>query len=615
MRRIASGVTDQFVYFGAGQIGLSSFTVYRSRNGAAAVAMTTPTINETDSTNMPGVYELLLDEDTTIDAGNVTEQMAFYISAIGMTPQMLEIELAEIPNRTALDNLELQYDTTGLSGDTFPATQSQLAGIANVGSAVHRPALSYTLTTGTQSANTYTATEALDGTRHEHTDSAGAMELYYEFNVGAGIPSSCQVTGYVTGGNDDLDVYGYDWVAAAWVQIGNIQGGGATNNAVNSFDMFINMVGSGANLGVVRVRFYKAAGLTTATLAVDQIFVAYSQSALSVLDRIYFDSSASNTNTVPGTDGVPGNPVSTEAAVNTLLASTNLRQVEVALESSITFATDHTNELWTGSHWTLIMGSRDIGGSHFIGADVSGTGIGSVNIDFRACDIGTATIHPFHMVDCGYSGTLTLGAAGTYVISSSHSAIAGASTPVIDTGAAIANVNLAMAGYFNGAEIRNLNAAGTDLFSISGIGQIIYDASSSGSVEQRGDWKVTNTGGVTIVTDDNTANLAAVLADTDELQSDDVPGLIAALNDVSSANVQTAVDAALDTAIAELGVGAPTATPTLRTGLMLLYMATVNKRDTTGSSDEIHNAAGTVITDAVVSDNGTVFSKAKYIAP
>jgi hypothetical protein len=93
MLRIASGTTDQYVYFNAGEIGLSSFTVYRSRNGAAAAVMTTPTINETDSTNMPGVYELLLDEDMTIGAGNITEAMVFRITHAGMEPQYIEIEL------------------------------------------------------------------------------------------------------------------------------------------------------------------------------------------------------------------------------------------------------------------------------------------------------------------------------------------------------------------------------------------------------------------------------------------------------------------------------------------------------------------------------------------
>lgn len=99
--RIASGTTDQYIYFIAvdatdfvtRETGLSSFTVYLSRDGGAAAAMTTPTINETDATNMPGVYELLLDEDTTIAAGNETEELVLHITHAGMAPVTRAIEL------------------------------------------------------------------------------------------------------------------------------------------------------------------------------------------------------------------------------------------------------------------------------------------------------------------------------------------------------------------------------------------------------------------------------------------------------------------------------------------------------------------------------------------
>ncbi len=99
--KILSGVTDQYIYFVAvdatdlqtRETGLSSFTVYRSRNGAAAAVMTTPTINETDVTNMPGVYELLLDEDTTIASGNDTEEIVFHITQAAMSPVTRTIEL------------------------------------------------------------------------------------------------------------------------------------------------------------------------------------------------------------------------------------------------------------------------------------------------------------------------------------------------------------------------------------------------------------------------------------------------------------------------------------------------------------------------------------------
>ena len=112
--RIASGTTDQYVYFvgllaGERVTGLATWTVYRSRNGAAAAAMTTPTINETDVTNMPGVYELLLDEDMTIGAGNETEAMAFHITEADMDPVTIQIELYR-PKITAGNTLTVESD-------------------------------------------------------------------------------------------------------------------------------------------------------------------------------------------------------------------------------------------------------------------------------------------------------------------------------------------------------------------------------------------------------------------------------------------------------------------------------------------------------------------------
>lgn len=98
--RIPSGVTDQYIYFVAvdstdlktRETGLSGFTVYRSRNNGAATAMT-PTVAEIDVTNMPGVYTLLLDEDTTIDAGDDSQEMVFHITATGMAPVTRTVEI------------------------------------------------------------------------------------------------------------------------------------------------------------------------------------------------------------------------------------------------------------------------------------------------------------------------------------------------------------------------------------------------------------------------------------------------------------------------------------------------------------------------------------------
>lgn len=92
---------------------------------------------------------------------------------------------------------------------------------------------------------------------------------------------------------------------------------------------------------------------------------------------------------------------------------------------------------------------------------------------------------------------------------------------------------------------------------------------------------------------------------------------IAALNDISTAEVLTQVNAAIDTAISELGVAAPTATPTLRTGMMLMYMALRNQLVTqTSGTDalEIRNNAGTIIAKKLITDDGVDYTEAKMIS-
>lgn len=102
--------------------------------------------------------------------------------------------------------------------------------------------------------------------------------------------------------------------------------------------------------------------------------------------------------------------------------------------------------------------------------------------------------------------------------------------------------------------------------------------------------------------------IAAILEDTGTT----IPAQISALNNLSSANVLTQINAALDTAISELSAAAPTATPTLRTGLMLLYMALRNRTTTTASAQTIQNDAGSTIATATLSDDGTTMTKGEF---
>jgi hypothetical protein len=99
--RIPSGKVDQLIYFVAldstdrvtRKTGLSSFTVYRSRNGGAATAYTTPTVAELSSSNMPGLYALTVDEDTTIASTSDSEEYCVHITCATMAPVSRTIEL------------------------------------------------------------------------------------------------------------------------------------------------------------------------------------------------------------------------------------------------------------------------------------------------------------------------------------------------------------------------------------------------------------------------------------------------------------------------------------------------------------------------------------------
>lgn len=174
--RIPSGVTDQYIYFVAvdstdfttRETGLSSFTVYRSRNGGAAAVMTTPTINETDATNMPGVYELLLDEDMTIDSGDDTQEMAFHITHAGMHPVTRTIELYR-PKITAGQTL------TASGGSVNSAVQS-VAANAITATAIASNAITSAKIAASAIGASQIATDAITAAKIA-ADAIGASEL------------------------------------------------------------------------------------------------------------------------------------------------------------------------------------------------------------------------------------------------------------------------------------------------------------------------------------------------------------------------------------------------------------------------------------------------------
>lgn len=422
---------------------------------------------------------------------------------------------------TAADNLELQYDTTGLSGDTFPATQLQIGNVASTGAATNTPAASDVVTVGTE-VNTYAVTAALDGIYHEISDVAGQIDFYYEFDVGAnGTPTSITFTGHLVGGNDDLDVFAYNFSAASWEQIGNIQGSNSITDTVGTFNLLSSQVGTGANLGKVRVRGYKASGLSSATMHIDQSFLSFAtvfQSVGYAAGAVWVDTVNGTAGTTNFVNGTADNPVLTWADALTLAASIGLKLFHIISGSSITLTSNSDNYEIFGQAYNLALGGQPIADAYIKGGNVSGIGTGGGTI-FEDCPIGDVTLEPSIMRRCYLSGTITNAGVGDWFINHSMSRVAGAGSPVFDFGTAIGNTNLNMRLWSGGIQLESMSDTGTDLASIEGFGNITEGTCTNGTVTVRGNF--TTTGITNIILSDNARyDIAQVNAQCDTALAD-----------------------------------------------------------------------------------------------
>ena len=492
-----------------------------------------------------------------------------------------------------------------------------------------------TITTGVQTL-TFVATQEEDGVLHQVAPSGGNTDFEYTVTLAAN-QSVTNVTwrGFVQSNNDTVQVQFFNFNTSTFVTEKILTGSNATTLIDDTFNAVSDYTGTGANLGKVRLRFLST---TTTNIATDRLRFVFSSNFQSVGyadGAIWVDTINGVAGTVPFINGVADNPVLTWADALTLSASVGLKRFRINNGSTIQLTASSNNFTLIGGAWILDLNGQSISAALFEGATVSGTGTGATRPEFSRCELGTCTLVPFVALNSGLNGTITFSGAGDYEITSCHSSIAGALTPIIDTGATVANVNLTMPAYSQGIEIRNLNTLGTDLFSISGKGQIIYAASSSGIVEQRGNWKTTNTGGVTITTDDVAQNVSDILTDTgttlpatlttiegkidvvdtnvDSILVDTgttLPAQITALNDISPAEVNAEVLDVMATDTFAEPSGVPAATASLKDKIGYLAAKARNKKTQTATTQTLRNDADSGnISTATVSDDGTTFVK------
>lgn len=306
---------------------------------------------------------------------------------------------------------------------------------------------------------------------------------------------------------------------------------------------------------------------------------------------IYIDTVNGVNSSTSFEDGVETNPVDGMANANILAAALNISRFFILPGSTITLGATQSNQDFEGVNWTLALNSQSIVGSHISGATVSGVsaGTGTTQI-FNGCMMNATTHRKgTHIINSVLIATQTVGEAGDFFVASCHAGTAGTGTPIIDFGAALNASNVHVSAWEGPIEFQNMGqGTGTYGLEATGRGDMTLNANcTGGNIDVHGHLDVTdNSSGTTITQTSN----------------------------YTDANVNAQVDVALDTAIPELGVAAPAATPTTRTGLMLMYMGLRNKTivQTSGTDAlEIHNSAGTKITKKLLTDDGADYTEAK----
>ena len=110
------------------------------------------------------------------------------------------------------------------------------------------------------------------------------------------------------------------------------------------------------------------------------------------------------------------------------------------------------------------------------------------------------------------------------------------------------------------------------------------------------------------------AETALIVADTNELQTDDIPAQIAALENLSAAEVNAQVLDVLNVdTFAEPGQENPAATASLATKIGYLYKLMRNKIETTAALISVYNDAGAVVDQkSTIADDGVTFTRGEF---
>jgi hypothetical protein len=377
---------------------------------------------------------------------------------------------------------------------------------------------------------------------------------------------------------------------------------------------------------------------------------------------IYFDDGAANTNTVLGTDGTYNNPVSSLAAAQTLASSLGNLLIYVAGGSALALTGGTLTGYTIAGIGSVSSNILNLGTAAspsaltscvFYHLTVYGTHDFTDLIELRDClitDAPAAEITKLRTYarGCGIADDISLDTSDDNIFDQCLSAVAGNSYPVINATGVAGTV--VFRHHSGGIGFNSLSAS--HKVSVETDGQVVFESGCNVNAEVaiRGCASITdNTAGMVNITDKarfdtdqikaeadqaltdydpatgaevaavpalvraemdaNSTVLAAILNDTDVT----IPALIAALEDLSAAEVKAQMVAALSTdTYAQPGSVLP-ATATLVEILVWLGAKSRNKLLQTAALQTLRNDPDTGdIATAVVSDDGTTATRSEF---
>lgn len=190
--------------------------------------------------------------------------------------------------------------------------------------------------------------------------------------------------------------------------------------------------------------------------------------------------------------------------------------------ASITLDATYDSWEFTGAGYTVALGGQSISGSRFIQGNISGTGTGAARPVFRDCLINAVTLPQFAMIGCALDNTITMSGTGTYRILACTSGDADGNV-VVDFSTPL-DQSLVMHDWHGHATIDNMGNGVTDSISVTGQGEVTFNASNTSGVAWiRGAFDI-NDNSITLTSLDESAsfdrqNVARVNADSTWLSS------------------------------------------------------------------------------------------------